>query len=202
MNGTNAEDNGQAAAQDGTTVSPSTDQSDPSDGAGDRGEESLKEELTRLEIKLEEMEAALAASREETLRALADMQNLRRRTAREVQQARDFAVEGFARDLLNVSDNMERALNAIPDSQEVGLKALAEGIRLVQTELKRVFGNHGVTRIETVGQTFDPNLHQAVQQVVAPGVVPGSVVSELQSGFLLNGRLLRASMVVVAKDGE
>ncbi|MBF0110200.1 MAG: nucleotide exchange factor GrpE [Magnetococcales bacterium] len=164
---------------------------------------SLPGEVDRLVGRVEELETALAASRDETLRSLADMQNLRRRTAREVQQARDFAVEGFARDLLPVADNMERALSAMPEREDPALKAMAEGIRLVQAELDRVFKHHGVTRIEAVGKPFDPNLHQAVQQVAvsaADSTPPGAVVSELQSGYLLNGRLLRASMVVVAKD--
>ncbi|MBF0132981.1 MAG: nucleotide exchange factor GrpE [Magnetococcales bacterium] len=157
-------------------------------------------DLATLERRLEETQAALAASREETLRGLADMQNLRKRTAREVQQARDFAVEAFARDLLSVSDNMERALNAMPDSQDPALKAMADGVKMVQSELKRIFTSHGITRMETLGQIFDPNLHQAVQQVATPDAVPGSVVSEFQPGFLLKGRLLRAAMVVIAKN--
>lgn len=159
-------------------------------------------DLSILKRRLEETEAALAASREETLRGLADMQNLRKRTAREMQQSRDFAVEAFARDLLSVSDNMERALNAMPDSQDSALKAMAEGVKMVHAALTRVFTNHGVVRMETYGQAFDPNLHQAVQQTLAPDAAPGTVVSEFQPGFLLKGRLLRAAMVVIAKGEE
>lgn len=170
--------------------------------SGQESSEADEEAFVQLQKKLEKTEAALAASREETLRALADMQNLRKRTAREVQQARDFALEGFARDLLGVSDNMERALNAMPNSQDAATKAMAEGVKMVQAELKRIFGNHGVARIETLGAGFDPNLHQAIQQVDAPDVAPGTIVTEFQPGYLLNGRLLRASMVVIAKAPE
>ncbi|MBF0605615.1 MAG: nucleotide exchange factor GrpE [Nitrospirae bacterium] len=169
----------------------------PSEEGADEGMD-----LATLGRRLEETQAALAASREETLRGLADMQNLRKRTAREVQQARDFAVEAFARDLLSVSDNMERALNAMPDSQDPTLKVMADGVKMVQSELKRIFTSHGVTRMETLGQVFDPNLHQAVQQVATSDAVPGTVVSEFQPGFLLKGRLLRAAMVVIAKGEE
>lgn len=156
-------------------------------------------ELSTLRQKLEETEAALAKSRDETLRAMAEMQNIRKRGQREMQQARDFAVEGFARDLLSVSDNMERALGAMPASQDTAIKALVDGVGMVQAELRRVFGNHGISRIECVGQPFDPNQHQAVQEVEAPDTQPGLVVAELQPGYLLRGRLLRAAMVTVAK---
>ncbi|HIJ85968.1 MAG: GrpE protein [Magnetococcales bacterium] len=184
---------------EGIDLATTTDEQQDLGQVAEPDEGALREELAQLKQKLEETEAALAASRGDTLRVHADMQNLRKRTAREVQQARDFALEGFARDLLRVSDNMERALNAMPDVQDGAIKAMADGVGMVQAELKRIFESHGVVRIETAGKPFDANLHQAVQEVDAPEAQPGTIVAEFQPGFLLNGRLLRASMVVVAR---
>lgn len=133
------------------------------------------------------------------LRALADMRNLRQRTEREIQQARQFAIEAFAKDLLQVVDNMERALLAIPDSSDSVHVAVVDGVRMVATGLENILKKHGVTRIKALHTPFDPNLHQAVMQVEDPSVAPDLVVREMQSGYLLNNRLLRPSMVGIAK---
>ncbi|MBF0140918.1 MAG: nucleotide exchange factor GrpE [Magnetococcales bacterium] len=197
--GADAQQPGSTGA-DAHTVADGADDVVSAEGSGDgSATASGDQEWAAMRQKLEETEAALAKSRDETLRAMAEMQNIRKRGAREMQQARDFAVEGFARDLLNVSDNMERALGAMPQSQDTAIKALVDGVGMVQAELRRIFGNHGISRIECIGQPFDPNLHQAVQEVEAPEATPGSVVAELQPGYLLRGRLLRAAMVTVAK---
>ncbi|MBF0415819.1 MAG: nucleotide exchange factor GrpE [Magnetococcales bacterium] len=197
--GADAQQPGSTGA-DAHTVADGADDVVSAEGSGDgSATASGDQEWAAMRQKLEETEAALAKSRDETLRAMAEMQNIRKRGAREMQQARDFAVEGFARDLLSVSDNMERALGAMPQSQDTAIKALVDGVGMVQAELRRIFGNHGISRIECIGQPFDPNLHQAVQEVEAPEVPPGSVVAELQPGYLLRGRLLRAAMVTVAK---
>ncbi|MBF0371156.1 MAG: nucleotide exchange factor GrpE [Magnetococcales bacterium] len=135
------------------------------------------------------------------LRTLAEMENLRKRTAREIQQARKFAVEGFSKDLLSVADNMERALTAIPESDDDNLKNIVQGVVMIQSELNRVMGNHGITRIESMHSPFDPHLHQAVIQVEDEDAKPGTVVQEMQAGYLLNERLLRPAMVGVAKGG-
>ncbi|MBF0434611.1 MAG: nucleotide exchange factor GrpE [Magnetococcales bacterium] len=198
--GADAQQPGSTGA-DAHTVADEADGVVSAEGSGEEGSATASgdQEWAAMRQKLEETEAALSKSRDETLRAMAEMQNIRKRGAREMQQARDFAVEGFARDLLSVSDNMERALGAMPQSQDTAIKALVDGVGMVQAELRRIFGNHGISRIECVGQPFDPNLHQAVQEVEAPEATPGSVVAELQPGYLLRGRLLRAAMVTVAK---
>lgn len=155
------------------------------------------------------LEAELAAARDEAeeqrnafLRMAAELQNFRKRAQRDQQQARQFAIEGFAKDLLPVADNLDRALAAIQEGGGNEVKALEEGVRMIQQELMRTFDRHGITRIDALNTPFDPNLHQAVLHVAAPDGRPGDVVQEMQSGYLLNGRLLRPTMVGVAKgDG-
>ncbi|MBF0454866.1 MAG: nucleotide exchange factor GrpE [Magnetococcales bacterium] len=142
------------------------------------------------------------ANRNDYLRSVADMQNLRKRTARDIKQARSFAIEGFARDLLPVSDNMIRALAALADNEDPAVKSLYEGVEMVQKELDRAFDKHGLERIEALNAPFDPNLHQAVVQMDAPDAKPGQVVQEMQVGYTLNGRLLRPAMVGVAKADD
>ncbi|MBF0260820.1 MAG: nucleotide exchange factor GrpE [Magnetococcales bacterium] len=138
--------------------------------------------------------------RNDYLRALADMKNLRQRTEREMQQARQFAIESFAKDLLQVADNLERALGAIPASDDPLATALTDGVRMVASGLESTLKKHGVTRIQALNTPFDPNLHQAVMQIEDPDVAPDQVVRELQTGYLLNQRLLRPSMVGISRN--
>lgn len=162
------------------------------------------ESIAALEEQLDAAEKKAEEHRVNYLRMLAEMDNLRKRTQREVDQARRFAIEGFARDLLPVADNLERALGAVVSSQGEGegdpaVKALVDGVRLIQNELTRSFGKHGVVRIEALNAPFDPNLHQAMMQIDNGNAAPGTVVQELQPGYLLNDRLLRPAMVGVSK---
>ncbi|MBF0621534.1 MAG: nucleotide exchange factor GrpE [Magnetococcales bacterium] len=174
------------------------DQTDQQEHAGSaEDQEDLQEQLALAEGKVE-------ALKNEFLRARADMDNLRKRTAREKEQARKFAVEGFAKDLLSVADNMERALAAMPDQEEKdtdsgALEALRDGVVMVQNELNSVFTKHGVTRVEAMDQPFDPNLHQAMMQIENDEVDPDTVVQEMQAGYMLNERLLRPAMVGISK---
>ncbi len=153
------------------------------------------------------LDAELTAARNEAeenrnayLRMAAEMQNFRKRSSRDQQQARQFAIEGFAKDLLPVADNLDRALDAIREGSGGELKILEDGVRMIQQELVRTFDKHGVKRIDSLNTPFDPNLHQAVMHVEDPDGQPGDVVQEMQSGYLLNGRLLRPAMVSVAKE--
>ncbi|MEO5350522.1 MAG: nucleotide exchange factor GrpE [Magnetococcus sp. YQC-3] len=160
------------------------------------------EEGPSLEAQLQAAQAQAEEQRAACLRAVAEMQNARKRFEREGQQARQYAIEGFARDLLTVADNLERALAAVPKECSAELKLFQDGVAMTQNELARAFGKHGVTRIQAMLEPFDPNLHQAVMQVEDAVAAPGTVVRELQSGYLLNGRLLRPAMVGVAKEPE
>ncbi|MBF0185582.1 MAG: nucleotide exchange factor GrpE [Magnetococcales bacterium] len=169
---------------------------------GEGGEAAASPAAPAVEEQLKSALAQVEEQRNAHLRAVAEMQNVRKRYERESQQARQFAIEGFARDLLQVADNLERALAAVPKECSPDLKAFLEGVGMTQNELVRVLGKHGVTRVKALHEPFDHNVHQAVLQVATEEVSAGNVAQELQAGYLLNGRLLRPAMVGVAKEME
>jgi molecular chaperone GrpE len=152
------------------------------------------------------LEAEKTELRDKLLRGLADMENLRRRTEREVADARSYAVTNFARDMLNVADNVRRALESVPaearERAEGPFKALLEGIELTERDLLKTLERHGVRRLEPQGQKFDPNLHQAMFEVPNAEVPNGSVVQVVQSGYVIGERVLRPALVGVAKGGS
>ena len=139
------------------------------------------------------------------LRTLAEMENLRRRTEREVADSRVYAVTNFARDILAVADNMERAMKALDDEirekADAGVKALLDGVELTERELLKVMEKHGVKRLEPQGQKFDPNLHQAMFELPDPSVPAGTVVQVMQPGYTIGERVLRPALVGIAKGG-
>ncbi|GJE61799.1 Protein GrpE [Methylobacterium trifolii] len=153
--------------------------------------------------------AALTAERDEfkdrTLRTLAEMENLRRRTEREVTDARTYAVTNFARDVLNVADNIRRALDSVPaearSAAEGALKGLIDGIELTERDLAKTLERHGVKLVEPKGQRFDPNRHQAMFEVPDSEVPTGTVVQVVQAGYVIGDRVLRPALVGVAKGG-
>ena len=150
------------------------------------------------------LEAEKADLKDKLLRTLADMENLRRRTERDVADARTYAVTGFARDMLNAADNVRRALDNVPEgSKEAGgaLAALIEGIELTERDLLNTLERHGVKKLEPQGQKFDPNLHQAMFELPNPEVPNGTVVQVVQSGYVIGERVLRPALVGVAKGG-
>jgi molecular chaperone GrpE len=141
--------------------------------------------------------------RDRLLRALAEMENLRRRTEREVADTRAYGIAAFARDLLPIADNIHRALDA-PDlraNTDPATKAFVEGIDLTERELLKVLEKHGVTKLEPEGQRFDPNMHQAMYEVPDPSVPSGTVVQVVQPGYRIGERVLRPALVAVAKGG-
>src|SRR5947199_4568718 len=139
------------------------------------------------------------------LRTLAEMENLRRGTEREVADARAYGVTNFARDILAVADNMERALKALDDEirekADAGVKALLDGVELTERELINVMEKHGVRKIEPQGQKFDPNLHQAMFEIPDTSVPAGTVVQIMQPGYTIGERVLRPALVGVSKGG-
>jgi molecular chaperone GrpE len=139
------------------------------------------------------------------LRTLAEMENLRRRTEKEVADARTYGVTNFARDILAVADNMERALKALDDEirekADAGVKALLDGVELTERELIKVMEKHGITRLEPQGQKFDPNLHQAMFEIPDATVSAGTVVQVVQPGYKIGERVLRPALVGIAKGG-
>ncbi len=151
----------------------------------------------------------LAAENEDlkdrALRLAAEMENLRRRTAREVSDARSYAIANFARDLLAVSDNLRRALDAIPaeakSGDDAGFRALIEGVEMTERDMLSKLERHGVKKIEPEGERFDPNFHQAMFEVPNPDVPANTVVNVVQTGYVIGERVLRPAMVGVSRGG-
>ena len=153
--------------------------------------------------RIAELEDQLATARQETLYAQADIQNVRRRAEKEAADARAYAATSFARDVLSVSDNLERALAAIPAElrEDEKFKGLVVGLDATGRELANIFSRHGITRIDAMGQPLDPNRHQAMMEVPSDAE-PGTVVQEMQGGFMIKDRLLRPALVAVAKKPD
>ena len=170
----------------------------PSDRAAPETESPASAPSTALDREVAELKDRL-------LRTLAEMENLRRRTEREVADARTYGIAAFARDMLAVADNMDRALNTsgVEDlGREDGpAKALLEGIALTERGLLDALEKHGIKRIEPLGERFDPNKHQAMYEVPDPSVPAGQVMQVVQSGYLIGERVLRPAMVAVSKGG-
>jgi molecular chaperone GrpE len=145
-----------------------------------------------------------AEYKDKLLRTLAEMENLRRRTDREVTDARVYGIASFARDILAVADNMDRALQALDDElrekADAGVKALLDGVELTERELLKVLEKHGVKKFEPKGEKFDPNLHQAMYEVPDASVPPGTVAQVVQAGYMIGERVLRPALVGIAKS--
>ncbi|QIW15535.1 nucleotide exchange factor GrpE [Pasteurellaceae bacterium RH1A] len=131
------------------------------------------------------------------LRARAEVENIRRRAEQDVEKAHKFALEKFAKDLLNVVDNLERGLNALENADD-SVKALAEGVELTHKELVSTLARFGVEAVGVVGEAFNPELHQAISMQPAEGVEANHLSQVLQKGYTLQGRVLRPAMVMVA----
>ncbi len=150
------------------------------------------------------LEADNSELKDQVLRVAAEMENLRRRTQRDVQDARTYAVTNFARDMLSVSDNLRRALDAIPAEAlgaDASLKSLAEGVEMTERAMLQALERHGVKKLEPEGQKFDPNFHQAMYEVPNPDLPNNTVVQVVQDGYAIGDRVLRPAMVGVSKGG-
>lgn len=167
-------------------------------GSEDGGEEGGVEDA------LAELRNDLEAAKQETLYAKAEIQNVRRRMEKDVSDARAYAATGFARDILSVADNLARGIEAIPEAlrDDEKFKGLVAGIEATQRELDKVFGQHGISRIAAMGLPLDPNQHQAMMEVPTDEHEPGTIVQEMQSGYMIKDRLLRPAMVGVAKKPD
>ena len=144
-----------------------------------------------------------AEFKDKLLRTLAEMENLRKRTEREVFDARLYGIAGFARDVLAVADNMHRALDAIGpelrESDDAKVKALIEGVELTERDLLKTLEKNGVKKFSPQGEKFDPNLHQAMYEVPTSDLPPGLVAEVIQAGYMIGERVLRPAMVAVSK---
>lgn len=150
------------------------------------------------------LEAENAALKDQAMRYLADAENTKRRAEREANDARAFAIQKFARDLLDAADNLSRALQAAPkDAADPAVKNLMLGIDMTEKALQTAFERNGLKRVDPArGDRFDPNLHQAMMEQPAEGVAPGSVIQVLQTGYELFGRIVRPALVAVTPKGS
>ena len=153
---------------------------------------------------LKDLQDQLEAQKQEVLYARAETQNVRRRLEKDIADTRAYAATGFARDILSVADNLSRALESIPADlrEDEKLKGLVSGIEATAREIDKVFGLHGISRIAAKGLPLDPNQHQAMLEVPSADAEPGTVVQELQAGYMIKDRLLRPAMVAVAKKPD
>ena len=156
------------------------------------------------EAQIAALEDALAAAKQDVLYAQAETQNVRRRMEKEALDARAYAATGFARDVLSVSDNLSRALEAIPAEmrESEAMKPLVIGLEATGRELDSVFAKNGITRIAAMGMPLDPNQHQAMVEIPSADAEPGTIVAEMQAGYMIKDRLLRPALVGVAKAAE
>lgn len=158
-------------------------------------EEIIQANFARLEAERDELKDKL-------LRTLADMENLRRRTEREISDAKAYAVTSFARDLLGSADNLRRALESLPETaraaEEPALKALIEGVDLTERDLLKTLERHGVRKIEPLAEKFDPNMHQAMFEAPDPEIGKGLVSKVVQSGYKIGERVLRPALVGIS----
>lgn len=151
------------------------------------------------------LEKEVGDLKDQLLRTLADMENLRRRTAREIADARTYAVTNFARDIVGAADNLTRAITAVDaEARASGGEAmigLVEGVELTERELMKALEKHGVSKVDPQGEKFDPNFHQAMFEVADPSVPTGTVVQVMQAGFKIGDRVLRPALVGVGRGG-
>jgi molecular chaperone GrpE len=154
---------------------------------------------------VEALAREVADAKDRTLRTLAEMENLRKRTAREIADARTYGITAFARDVLDIADNLQRALDAVPAEAKAaadpGLKALIEGVELTERSLLNTLEKNGVKKFDPTGERFDPNFQQAMYEVPDPSVPAGTVVQVVQAGYKIGERILRPALVGVSKGG-
>lgn len=187
-----AEDDSEAggdAPQDNEANSPETED----DSAASEPDGAAPEQITP--------EEQIAQLKERLMRALAEVENTRRRAERQVSDSAQYAIAGFARDMLTLSDNLHRTLSAINDELRANesVAAFIEGLEMTERELMSAFDRHGIVKITPEGEKYDHNYHEAMFKVEDPSAEPGTIVQVIQPGYVLRGRLLRAAMVGVAR---
>lgn len=194
-----AEDNKQQEQdQEHVMAGEETTQADASAAESPEREESVETGEPSPEQQVEALRQELAETREQALRTAAEAQNIRRRAEIDAENARKFAIERFARDLLPVVDNLERALASV-DTKDESMAAVLEGVELTHRSFTDMLERHNLKVINPEGEPFDPQLHEAISMVESPDAEPNSVIQVVQKGYTLNDRLLRAAMVVVSK---
>ena len=158
-----------------------------------------KDENTDEIQKLKEENAKL---KDDFLRAYADAENTKKRCAQEIEKNNKYAISSFAKELLSVADNLHRAIDSVSDSKNQDCENLLKGVEMTEAELKKVFAKFGIQKMDIIGTHFDPNFHQVIQEVEDKEKPAGTIIAELQTGYMINDRILREAMVVVSKGGK
>jgi len=160
--------------------------------------------MAALNVENQNLSNEIDGLKDRLLRSIAEMENLRKRTEREVSEARNFAIANFARDMLGATDNLSRALQVVPDEERKNgtatLKSLIDGIEMTEREMQRLLQKNGIKPILAMGEKFDPHIHQAMFEVPNTGKPDGTIVEVVQKGFAIGNRILRPAMVGVAKN--
>jgi molecular chaperone GrpE len=180
------------------------DQAKPAEPAKAETQAANQDAGVELASDLEGLLAENADMRDRVLRTMADMENLRRRTEREKADTARYAISNFARDVLTIGDNLKRAIDHVPAeaaAQDPALKSFLDGVELTERELLNMLEKHGVTKLEPLGQRFDPNQQQAMYEVPTTEVPDGTVVEVMQAGYTIGDRVLRPALVAVSKGG-
>jgi len=178
---------------------------DETTGEAETGASGFANPLEFLRAELERVEAEKAEAQDRGIRLVAEMENLRKRTARDVVDARQYSIAAFAREMLAVSDNLRRALDALPaearQAGDAGLLALIEGVELTERSMLQALEKHGVKRISPIGERFDPNFHQAMFEIQDPETPSNTVLQVVQDGYVIGDRVLRPALVGVSRGG-
>ena len=165
--------------------------------------ENLTEEIEaaaeKIDREAEVLKAENAKLKDDYLRAYAELENTKKRCAAEMEKNSKYAVSSFAKEILSVADNLHRALTAAEELTSIECEQLKKGVELPESELSKVLAKFGVTKMEPMGKVFDPAFHQVVQEVEDKSKPAGTVVAELQTGYMINDRILREAMVIVSK---
>jgi molecular chaperone GrpE len=176
---------------------------DPS--ANNQATSSAEEQPSSDSHEVASLQEQLAAAKDQTLRALAELENTRRRAQKDREEAGSYAISKFARDLLEVSDNLRRALESVPEdfkAQHDDIEPLITGVEATEREMLKVFERHGIEKIEPLDEKFDPNYHEVMFEAPMPGKPNGTIMQLIEPGYVLKGRLLRPARVGVAKNPE
>ncbi len=165
--------------------------------------EAAEGDLSSLQVELEKVKADLLDTKDASLRVQAEMQNVRRRAEQDVEKAHKFALEKMAKELLDVADNLDRALEAsVSDKEQELVKPLYDGVSMTRDGLSSMMAKFKIEAINPMGESFDPQLHQAMSMVEQPDVAPNTVIAVMQKGYTLSERLIRPAMVIVSKGGQ
>ncbi len=162
-----------------------------------------KETLSADQVQTQILQDQLDRTKDQMIRALAEAENTRKRAQKEREDAKKFAISGFARDLISVADNLRRALEAIPQEEAKNhphIQNLLGGIEATERELLRSFEKNGIQKTDPIGQPFDPNFHEVMFETPIPGTPGGTIIQVLEPGYTINGRILRPARVGIAKN--